>query len=163
MSKVTPVTFKESIYTSGSIEKNKDHGVWRNKLYKGLHRHYRVVIPTKSGCPFEKTDYEFKEFVHEKTVVKDMVDVLSARHFCVKIDPGVFGGAGTISEITIGSWFGKEMVYFLDGIEEVEIPLWTLGCLFGAHRVEDVDEAIEYYKELAKDKKKQRKEETEEA
>jgi len=153
------VNFKDGIYLSGSIEKNTKHGVWRQKVYKALHRLYKIIIPDKAECPFEKTDPEFKEWVYERTVKKDMVDLFTSKYILVKIDHAVFDGAGTISEITLAAQFGKEVVYWLDGIDESEIPLWTLGCLAGAHQVEDEDEAIEYFKELAKLKRKEKQEE----
>lgn len=51
---------KPAIYLSGSIEYSKDHQAWRNKMYKALHGQYRVIIPEKADCPFDKTDVEFK-------------------------------------------------------------------------------------------------------
>ena len=152
------VTFKPSLYLSGSIEQNKKHGVWRQKVYKALHRKYKIIIPEKSECPFDKNEPEFKEWVYERTVKKDMVDLFTAKYIFVKVDPQVFGGAGTISEITMAAQFGKDIVYMLDGIKEEDIPLWTLGCLAGATEVESIEEAIEYYREKAKERKKEAQE-----
>jgi hypothetical protein len=50
---------KPKIYLSGSIEFSKSHRAWRNKFYKALHRDYKVIIPEKANCPFEKYDPEF--------------------------------------------------------------------------------------------------------
>ena len=137
------VKTKPAIYLSGSIEYSKSHRAWRNKLYKALHRKYRVIIPEKADCPFEKTDVEFKQWIHDNTVMKDMVNVATSQYFFVKIDNAVLKGAGTISEITTAAWLGKDMVVMLDGVNGSTLPTWMLGCLAGAEFVDSIDESIE--------------------
>ena len=142
---------KPYIYLSGSIEYSKTFKEWRNKMYKSLHRQYGVIIPEKANCPFEKTDPEFQQWIHDNTVMKDMVNVATSQYFFVKIDKAVLKGAGTISEITTAAWLGKDMVVMLDGLKVHTLPTWMLGCLAGSHFVDSIDEAIDVYKEKAKE------------
>ena len=146
---------KPAIYLSGSIDYQKNHKKWREKIYKALHRKYKVIIPDKANCPFEKTDIEFREWIRSNTVMKDMVNVATSQYFFVKIDKAVLRGAGTISEITTACWLGKDMVVLIDGVRVSALPTWMLGCLAGAEFVDSIDEAIELYKDLAKERKKQ--------
>ncbi len=141
---------KPGLYLSGSMEHSSDSETWRKKVYKSLHPHYKVIIPNKADIPFEKTDPEFKVWMKEKFVMPDMISVSTSKFFLVKLDKGVFQGAGTISEITTACWLGKDIVVFFDGITEKEMPAWTLGCLEGAIFVKDVDAAIDLYKKRAK-------------
>jgi len=150
---------KSAIYLSGSIEYSKTHKKWREKMYKGLHRLFRVIIPEKADCPFDKSDPEFQVFIHENIVMKDMINVITARYFFVKIDKAVLKGAGTISEITTASWQDKHMVVMLDGLKTQDLPTWMLGCIAGAEFVDSIDEAIELYKEIAKERVQKEKEE----
>jgi len=154
------VKTKPSIYLSGSIEYSKNHRAWRNKMHKNLYRKYRVIIPEKADCPFDKTDPEFKEWILYNTVMKDMVNVATSQYFFVKIDKAVLKGAGTISEITTAAWLGKDIVVMLDGLKYHVLPTWMLGCLAGAEFVESIDEAIEIYKEKSREINAKKAEET---
>ena len=142
---------KPAIYLSGSIEYSKAHRVWRNKFYKALHRIYKVIIPDKIDCPFDKTDLEFGKWVRDNTVMKDMVNVATSQYFFVKIDKAVLKGAGTISEITTACWLGKDIIVMFDGVKRESLPSWMLGCLASAQVVETIEEAIEIYKEKARE------------
>lgn len=136
---------KHSLYLSGSIEKSDDPNTWRKKMYKALHRKLKVIIPKKAEIPFDKVDPEYKSYMRLNFVMPDMISVSTSKYFFVKIDKGVFQGAGTISEITTAAWMSKNMVVFLDGVKESDIPSWTLGCLDGVIFVNSIDEAINYY------------------
>ena len=149
--------YKPSLYLSGSMEHSSDPDTWRKKMFKVLHPHYKVIIPNKADLPFEKTDPEYKVWMREKFVMPDMISVSTAKYFFVKIDKGVFQGAGTLSEITTAAWLGKNMVVFLDGVSETEIPSWTLGCIEGAIFVNSIDDAIVLYKKKAKERDKKSK------
>jgi hypothetical protein len=148
---------KPSLYLSGSIDYSDDYKVWRNQMYKALHRHYRVIIPEKADCPFEKADYEFREWIRDHTVMKDMVNVATSQYMFVKIDKAVLKGAGTISEITTACWLGKHMIAMLEGVRLTSLPTWMLGCLAGAEFVDSIEEGIEIYKELAKERRQKEK------
>ena len=147
---------KASIYLSGSIEYSKNHKAWRNKFYKALHRTYNVIIPDKIDCPFDKVDPEYGKWVHDNTVMKDMVNVATSQYFFVKVDKAVLKGAGTISEITTAAWLGKSMVVMFDGVKREDLPSWMLGCLATAQIVESIDEAIEVYKATSREIKAQK-------
>ena len=136
---------KHSLYLSGSIEKSEDPDTWRKKMYKALHRKFKVIIPDKADIPFDKTDPEYKTWMKNRFVMPDMISVSTSKYFFVKIDCAVLKGAGTISELTTASWLGKDIVAFIDGVEEKDIPSWMLGCLDGAVFVNSIDEAIELY------------------
>lgn len=136
---------RHAIYLSGAIEYAADANSWRNKMYKELSNFYDVIIPN-SNCPYEKTDKEYRSYIKQNFIVPDMISVTISEYFFVKLDPGVFKGAGTISELTTACWMGKHIAYFLDGIKEEEIPGWTLGCLHNAQQVISIDSAIEMYK-----------------
>lgn len=148
---------KPALYLSGSMEKSDDPDTWRKKMFKALHPHYKVIIPNKADIPFEKTDPEYKVWMKNKFIMPDMINVSTSKYFFVKIDKGVFQGAGTISEITTSAWLGKEMIVFIDGILETEIPSWTLGCLEGATFVNSIDEAIAIFKKRAIEREKKEK------
>ena len=156
----THVKAKPALYLSGSIEHSKTHKIWRKKIHKSLHRKYRVIIPDKADCPFEKDEPEYKEWMSNNIVMKDMINVVTSQYFFVKIDKAVLKGAGTISEITTAHWMSKDMVVMLDGLKLTSLPSWMLGCLAGAEFVDSVDEAIELYKEKALETKAKRQEET---
>ncbi len=141
---------KAAIYLSGSIEKSDDPNTWRKKVFKALHPFYKVIIPNKADIPFDKDEPEYRAWMKNKFVMPDMISVSTSKYFFVKIDKNVFQGAGTISEITTAAWLGKDMIVFLDGVVEKEIPSWTLGCLDGAIFVDSIDEAIVLYKKRAK-------------
>ena len=145
---------KPGLYLSGSIEFSKNFKRWREKMFKKLHLHYKVIIPEKADCPFEKTDPEFKAWIKEYTVIKDMINVSTSQYFFVKIDKAVLKGAGTISEITTACWLGKDLVVFLDGVKEETLPTWMLGCLANAEYVTSIDEAISLYERKALGKTK---------
>jgi len=123
-------------------------------MYKALHPFYKVIIPEKVNCPFEKTDPEFKIWIKENTVLRDMINVSTSQYFFVKIDKAVLKGAGTISEITTAAWLSKEMLVMLDGVKEEHLPTWMLGCLAGAEFISSIDEAIGVYKSKAQEKRK---------
>jgi len=135
-----------NIYTSGSIEFNSNHGIWRKKMYRVLHKQYNIIIPDSIPCPFDKQDDEYPEWIKEKYIMPDMHDVATSRYFIVLLDSAVFKGAGTISELSLACWLGKEIVYILDGISKNDMPGWAIGCLAGAIELKSIDEAIEYYK-----------------
>jgi len=148
---------KPAIYLSGSIEYSKAHEAWRNKFYKALHRTYKVIRPDKIDCPFEKVDPEYGIWVHDNTVMKDMVDVATSQYFFVKVDKAVLKGAGTISEITTAAWLGKSMIVMYDGVKRETLPNWMIGCLATAQIVESIDEAIDIYKEKIREIKAKEK------
>ena len=148
---------KPSLYLSGSMEHSDDPNTWRKKFYKSLHHHYKVIIPNKADLPFDKTDPEYKLWMKEKFVMPDMINVSTSKYFFVKIDKGVFQGAGTISEITTACWLGKEMIVFIDGVSETDIPSWTLGCIDGATFVDSIEEAISILKKRAIEREKKEK------
>jgi hypothetical protein len=145
---------KPGLYLSGSIEYSKNYKGWRNKMFKNLHSLYKVIIPEKANCPFDKTDPEFKAWIKENTVLRDMINVSTSQFFFVKIDKAVLKGAGTISEITTASWLGKNMLVLLDGLKEEQLPTWMLGCLANADFVNSIDEAIVVYRKMAQDRGK---------
>ena len=147
-----PERSKPGLYLSGSMEYSKNYKRWREKMYKNLHHFYKVIIPDKAECPFDKSDLEFKHWMKEKIVVKDMIDVSTSQYFFVKIDKAVLKGAGTISEITNAAWLGKNMLVMLDGIREDHLPSWMLGCLANAEFVNSIDEAIGVYRAKAQEK-----------
>ena len=153
---------KPGLYLSGAIEASKDPNSWREKLYKALYRKYKVIIPVaKTKCPFDKQDPEFAEWIMTKFILPDMIDVTTSRYFFAKIDKAVFKGAGTISEITTAAWMGKDMIILLDKIKLSDIPEWTVGCFANATFVDSIDEAIEVYKEKAKERIMKEKEQEE--
>jgi len=141
---------KNSVYLSGSIEASSDPITWRKQMYRALHKHYNVIIPDPMDCPFQKTDDEYPEWVRQNFIMPDMHDVATSRYTFVLLDPAVFKGAGTISEIALACWLGKEIVYMLEGVEKKDMPGWALGCLANAIEVKSIDEAIEYYKKKVK-------------
>jgi len=136
---------KPGLYLSGSIEHSKNYKKWRNKMYKKLHSYYDVIIPDKADCPFDKDDIEYKIWLKKNIIMRDMVNVATSQYFFAKIDKAVFKGAGTISEITTAAWLGKDMIVFLDGVQEKDLPGWMLGCLSGAVYVNSIEEAIDLY------------------
>ena len=149
---------KPSIYLSGSIEFSKTYKEWRNAFYKALHRKYKVIIPDKANCPFDKSDLEYREWMRENIVMRDMVNVATSQYFFAKIDKAVLKGAGTISEITTACWLGKHMIVMMDGIKITSLPSWMLGCLAGVEFVDSIEEAINRYHEIAKEMKDKEKE-----
>jgi len=145
---------KPGLYLSGSIEYSKDYKGWRNKMFKALHSYYKVIIPERANCPFDAADPEFKAWIKENTVMRDMINVSTSQFFFVKIDRAVLKGAGTISEITTAAWLGKNMLVLLDGLTEEKLPTWMLGCLANADFVNSIDEAIGVYRKTAQDRNK---------
>ena len=141
---------KPAIYTSGSMEFNKKCFVWRKKMNRALHHWYKIIIPDAIDCPFEKEDKEYSSWIKDFYIMPDMQSVATSRHFFVLLDQAVFKGAGTISELSLACWLGKEIVAVFDGITPKKIPSWIVGCLTGATVFKSVDEAISYYKEKAK-------------
>lgn len=148
---------KPALYLSGSIEKSEDPDTWRKKMFRELHSYYKVIIPNKADLPFEKDDPEYKTWMKNKFIMPDMISVSTSKYFFVKIDHQVFQGAGTISEVTTACWLGKDIIVFLDGITEKEIPSWTLGCLDGVIFVSSINEAIEIYKRKHKELERKEK------
>jgi len=141
---------RPAIYTSGSIEHNKNHGVWRKKMYRALHKQYNIIIPDALPCPFDKEDEEYPQWIKQKYIMPDMHDVATSRYFIVLLDPAVFKGAGTISELSLACWLGKEIVYVLNDLEKDDIPGWAIGCLAGAVELDSIESAIKYYKNKIK-------------
>ena len=141
---------RPGLYLSGSIEKSDDPNTWRKKMYKALHKNYKVIIPDKADIPFDKTDPEYKAWMKAKFIMPDMINVSTSKYFFVKIDDAVLHGAGTISEVTTAAWLSKNMVVFIDKIKETDIPSWMLGCLDGATFVTSIDEAISVFMDKVK-------------
>ena len=139
---------KSQLYLSGSIEFNKDPDTWREKMFHALKRKYKVLIPWEDDPPAKKGTPEYRNWIFENFITPDMSDVARCKYIFVRLDKGVFKGAGTISELALAAWLNKHIVVMLDGIKEEDIPGWTCGCLRDAVFVKTVDEAIEYYKEL---------------
>lgn len=146
---------KPAIYLSGSIEHSLKHNIWRKQMHKGLHRKYKVIIPDKADCPYEKDEPEYGEWMSANIVMRDMINVVTSQYFFVKIDRAVLKGAGTISEITTAHWMSKDMIVMLDGIRLSSLPSWMLGCLAGAQFVDSIEEAVEVYKQKALEVKSQ--------
>lgn len=140
---------RPKMYLSGSIEYAKDPESWREKMYKALHKDYKVFIPISAQPPFSKTDPEYKLWIKENFVMPDMIEVATSSYIFVKFDQAVFKGAGTLGEITTAAWMGKHIVYWCDKIKEEEMPGWILGCLADATKVNSIEEAVELYKNLA--------------
>jgi len=138
--------YKKLLYLSGSIEFSKDPSTWRNKMFKELKKDYNVFIPIAEFCPYTKDEDKYKEWIKQHFIIPDIEAVMKCEYLFVKIDSGVIRGSGTYGELTIASYFNKEIVYMLDSIKETELPGWTLGCLTNAIKVESIDEAIKYYK-----------------
>ena len=136
---------KNTIYLSGSIEASTDPLSWRKQMFRALHKKYNVIIPDPMQPPFDKTDEEYPDWVRQNFIMPDMHDVATSRYCFVLLDKAVFKGAGTISEIALACWLGKEIVYMLDGITKEEMPSWVLGCLADAIEVKSIEEAIDYY------------------
>ena len=141
---------KPGLYLSGAIE----HAIgnpnkWRQKMHKELYKDYKVVIPYAKDCPFKKDEELYKSFIKEQFIMPDMSDVAKSQYFFVKIDKGVFKGAGTVSEMALAAWLGKHIIYMYENIKEIDMPGWSLGCLEGGIRVASIDEAIQIYKDLA--------------
>ena len=136
---------KQSIYLSGSIEYSKDPTTWRKQMFRGLHKQYNVIIPDKIDCPYTKEDEEFAGWVRQNFIMPDMHDVATSRYLFVLLDEAVFKAAGTLSELSLACWLGKEIVYMFDGVERKNIPGWAIGCLADGIEVKSINEAIEYY------------------
>jgi len=137
-----------NLYLSGSIEFAKNPDSWRNKVFKALHKQYNVIIPKAIEPPFEKTEEEYKGWIKESFIMPDMTNVATSKYILVKIDTAVFKGAGTVSEMSLACWLGKDIVYVLDNIEEKDMPGWALGSLANAKKVASINEAIDYYKKI---------------
>ena len=146
--------YKRSVYTSGAIEASPDPDSWRKKMYRALHKQYKVIIPDTLDCPFNKDDEEYPQWVKDNFIMPDMHDVATSQEFFVLLDKAVFKGAGTVSEMTLACWLGKDIVYMIaDDIQRSEMPGWALGCLTGATQVDSIDDAIKYYKDKIKESK----------
>jgi hypothetical protein len=141
---------KESIYTSGAIEFTEDAYSWRKDVLKGLHEHYKVIIPDLIPCPFKKTDMEYPGWVKKHFIIPDMNDVATCNHIFVYLDH--IYSSGTYGELSLASWLNKDIVCYLDNEIKIEtLPIWIIGCLNNATFVNSVDEGIEHYKSLIKE------------
>jgi hypothetical protein len=140
---------KPSIYLCGAIERSLDYISWRTEFKEKLSYKYNVIIPYAKSTKLTKDNPKYKKFVFDNYIVPDINDVISSKYFFVKIDKAVLRGAGTGSEICLARWNFKHMVYILeDGLTELDIPGWILGCLFQAKKVKTLDEAIDFYRNL---------------
>lgn len=141
---------KYSIYLSGGIEHSPDSLSWRKKMYKSLHRYYNVIIPDEKPCPFDKGEEGYSEWIKKEFIMPDMHDVATSRYVFVLLDQGALKGAGTVSELTMASWMGKEIVVLIEDLENDQIPGWVYGCLSEAVLVNSIEEAVKYYKDKRK-------------
>lgn len=137
---------KPSIYLSGAIEYANDSISWRRYIYDSLKDQYNVIIPEGKSIPYKKTETEYKSWVKDEFIMLDMTLVATSPYFFVRLDPRAFKGSGTVSELTLACWLGKHIVYMIEDMKEEDCPGWTLGCLSNAIRVNNIDEAIEYYR-----------------
>ena len=141
--------FKPTIYLSGAVQRSKDPWTWRLALQNALKDRYDVIIPKdKIDVPANSTLADKQRVIKESIIMKDIHDVLGCAEFFVKIDPDVFKGAGTVSEITFAAYFNKHITYMLDDVKFQDIPNWVQGCLYNAMRVKNISDAIKYYKKL---------------
>jgi hypothetical protein len=139
---------RNTLYTSGSIEFNKDPNTWREHMRNELKHKFHVIIPWAASPPAAKGTPEYNEWIHRNFVMPDMSDVARSRFFFIRIDEGVLKGAGTISELSLAAWFNRYIVAFLDGVKIGELPGWMCGCLNTARFVNSIEEAIEHFKKL---------------
>ena len=138
-------------------ETAKKLNISRGKIYKMI-KNGQIPYIEIGGCiriPEDKIDVpanstlaDKQRVIKESIVMKDIHDVLGCVEFFVKIDPDVFKGAGTVSEITFAAYFNKRITYMLDDVKFQDIPNWVQGCLYGAMRVKNISDAIKYYKKL---------------
>jgi len=139
---------KPSIYLSGAIEYAADPTSWRHYIYDCLKDQYNVIIPEAKTISYKKDDIRYKSWVKEEFVMLDMTLVATSPYFFVRLDPRTFKGSGTVSELTLACWLGKHIVYTIEDMQLEDCPGWTLGCLCGAVRVNNIEEAINYYRNL---------------
>jgi hypothetical protein len=137
----------KSVYLSGSIEYSKDPSSWRNKMEKELYGICKVINPSTQFCPLEKEDtITYKEWIYNNFIIPDIQDVMRCSHFFIKIDKATGRGSGTWGELTVAAYLNKRTIYMIDGIDIPNIPGWSLGCLAYAHKVDNIDEAIDFIK-----------------
>jgi predicted transcriptional regulator len=137
---------KPTLYLSGAVQRAKDPWTWRFALRDALSKEYDVIIPEdKLDLPSNATMHQKQQLIKNDIVIKDVKDVVDCSEFFVKIDPDVFKGAGTVSEVTFAAYFNKPMVYVLDKIKLKKLPNWVQGCLFNALLVKDIDQAIKHF------------------
>lgn len=139
---------RDSLYTSGSMEYNKDPDTWREKMGNALKLRVHVIKPITMSVPFKKGEEGYAQFVHRSFIMPDLSDVARSKYFFIKIDKGVLKGAGTISELSLAAWMNKHIVATLDGVKIEECPGWMVGCLATATFVKNVEEGIELYKRI---------------
>jgi hypothetical protein len=139
---------RDSLYTSGSMEYNKDPETWRERMQNALKHKVHVINPKIMEIPFNKDEDNYRDFVYRNFVMPDLSDVARCKYFFIKIDKAVFKGAGTISELSLAAWMNKHIVAMFDDIEMHECPGWLLGCLSNAYFVKDVEDGIAYYKSI---------------
>lgn len=143
---------KKSVYLSGPVELSRDPATWRNYVKKQLYEQYNVITPFGEFCPYSKDDQRYKDWIKEHFIIPDMNNVLISEYFCVKLDKDL--SAGTYGELTMAAFLGKDIVYFLDGIDESKLPGWIIGCFSNAKRVHSLDEIVKYYKRKYNKKEK---------
>jgi hypothetical protein len=141
---------KPTLYESGSMEFSKDPNTWRNKMYAELCDLYDVIVPIAKFCPYNKSNILYREWIKKEFVIPDMEYVLKCDHFFVKLDKAVARGSGTYGELTLAAYLNKPIVYMLDNIKIEDLPGWSIGCLYNATEVANIDEAVKYYKNLLK-------------
>ena len=139
---------KPGLYLSGAIEFADDAFGWRWKMERALQHLYNVIIPYSADPPHKKNERKYQYWVQETFIFPDLAHVSLCPEFFVKLDKGVFKGAGTTSELTMACWMRKNIVAFLDGITVDELPGWMLGCLADSLFVDSIDDAIEHYRKL---------------
>ena len=139
---------RNSLYLSGSIEYNSDPDTWREKMKNELKHKYHVIVPWAATPPAKKGDFEYNNWILVNFVMPDLSDVARSRFFFVRVDNGVLKVAGTISEVSLATWFNRHIVAFLDDVTMKDLPGWMCGCLTNATFVNSVDNAIDFYKQL---------------
>lgn len=139
---------RDCLYLSGSMEYNNKCDIWRDKMYLALRHKFHVIRPWNANIRYGKGSPEYSKFVYHNLVMPDLSDVSRSRFFFIKIDPAVFKGAGTISELSLAAFYNRQILAFIDGVKKEEMPGWMLGCLARANFATSIDQAIEYYKNL---------------
>jgi len=142
---------KPTIYLSGAIEFSKDPKSWRNQIVRALCKSYNVINPKEIFCPFNKSEPEYKDFILNQCIIPDVEYVMKCNYFFVKIDKNnVLYASGTWGELTLAGYYNKHIIYYLEDVKETELSGWSLGCLAKATKVNTIEEAINYYKNLIK-------------
>lgn len=138
---------KPKIYLAGAIQKSADPFTWRLDFKKALENEYDVIVPgDKLDLPPNPSLAQKQKAIKYGIIIKDICDVISCQELFVKIDPAVFKGAGTLSEITFGCIYNKPMVCWFEDMGIKDTPGWVQGCLYGATMVDTLPQAIDHFK-----------------